>query len=108
MSHLFTLMAGRSEDTFTLGGVTFEAAPLTLLEVGEFYAFRGTEDGRAFDGRCEWLAAKLRSRVRRPTDPLKVTTEWLLEQLDLPTLNRLEFLLVQGELPRAEDGEKKA
>lgn len=98
MSNLFTLVAGRSEDTFTLGGVTFEAAPLTLMEVGEYLASRGTEAGNAFDARCEWLAPRLRQRVRR-SDPAAVTEAWLLETLSLPALSIVEHLLIHGELP---------
>ena len=98
MSNLFTLIAGRSEDTFTLGGVTFEAAPLTLMEVGEYFAFRQTEDGQAFDARCEWLAAKLRSRALR-VDPITITGEWLLELMSVPALSVIEHILVHGELP---------
>lgn len=106
--NLFAHIAGRSEDTFTLAGVAFEAAPLTLAEVGEFFAVRASPGGNTLDARCEWLAPKLRGRVVRPADPIVVTTEWLLEHLSLPVLGKVEHLLVHGELPQVEDGAKKA
>ena len=106
--NLFAHIAGRSEDTFSLAGVTFEAAPLTLAEVGEFFAVREAPGGNTLDARCEWLAPKLRGRVVRPADPIVVTAEWLLEHLSLPVLGKVEHLLEHGELPQVEDGAKKA
>lgn len=105
--NLFTLIAGRSDDTFTIGPVTFEAAPLTLLEVGEYFAFRATDDGKTFDGRCEWLAPKLRQRAVR-VDPASVTLEWLLQNVSLPGLEAIEYLLIYGEVPKKGDENTKA
>lgn len=106
MSHLFTALAGRSEDTFKVGDVEFEAAPLTIMEVGEYFAVQ-EKDGRTFDVRCEHMALHLRKRCRGKTDPATVTSEWLMEKLTIPSLQVLEHVLIYGEMPGA-GGEKKA
>ena len=99
--NLFTLIAGRSEHTFTVGDFVFEAAPLTLMELGELFAIRGRA-GITFDERAEFIASKLRLRVVK-VDPIKITQEWLLEAVGLPELDLLEYVLTYGEMP-----EKKA
>ncbi|WP_019584673.1 hypothetical protein [Deinococcus apachensis] len=105
MSQLFVALAGRSEHTFKVGDVEFEAAPLTIMEAGEYFALQARENG-AFDARCEHLALKLRQRCRTKVDPASITTEWLMERLDIPTLQVLEHVLLYGEMPGS--GEKKA
>lgn len=96
---LFETLAGTSSDHFKIGDVDFMAAPLTLREYGEYLALpQGMIDAKA-----EYLADKLRRRVRgNKTDPATITEDWVMEHLELPMVPVLEHLLLYGKLP--EDG----
>lgn len=103
-TELFKVMAGVSSDTFTIGDVTFMAAPFTMMEYGAFLAL--PED--AIDLRVEFLADKLRRRVRgNKIDPATITEQWLMENLELPKLPILQHVLLHGKMPEAADTEKK-
>lgn len=92
-------MAGRSPNTFNLGGVRFEAAPVTIREYGEYLALPD-----ALDAQAEWIADKLKRRLSgTKTDPETITSEWVMEELPLPTLRILTHLLIHGEMPGAEN-----
>lgn len=98
MSELFNDLAGQSDHYFTIGGVSFHAAPLTLLE---YVTFQNVEQ---FGDRVEFLAERLRRRIRgTATSPETITTEWLMENLGLPRLSYLETVLLTGKPPK--DGE---
>lgn len=94
---LFNVLAGKSADYFELGGVSFEAAPFTLLEYVEYTALPEGDLG----ARAEFLAEKMRRRVRgNKTDPALITDEWILENMPLPTLNVVQTLFMTGEMPK--------
>jgi hypothetical protein len=107
VSNLFTVLAGQSNDTFTIGGVKFMAAPVALDEYAEFLSLQG-EKGMALGVQAEWMADKLRRRVQgKDPDPATITQEWVLANVPLPTLSVLQHVLLYGEMPKAND-EKKA
>lgn len=100
---LFTVLAGRSKDFFSIGGIDFEAAPLSLLEYGEMMAL---PDG--LDAKAEFLAEKLRKRLRRGTDdPALITTDWVMENVPLSMVRTLDHVLLYGELPTEGDSGKR-
>ncbi len=101
MAELFSVMAGRSQHTFTLGGIRFEAAPVTIREYGEYLALPADAKGNVFeDVHAEWLADKLKRRLSgTKTDPDTITAEWVMEELPLPTRNILMHVLIHGEMP---------
>jgi len=105
VSNLFTVLAGKSNDTFKLGGVEFQAAPVTLREYGEYLAF----EKQPLSDQAVWLADKLRRRLHNPTktDPDEITAEWLLDNLPLPHLAIVQHILLYGEMPK-EGSEKKS
>lgn len=99
MANLFTVMAGRSDDTFHIGGQRFMAAPVTLDEYGEYLALPDKLDAQA-----EWLADKLKRRLSgTKTDPESITPAWVMAELPLPTMRTLTHLLIHGEMPGAEN-----
>jgi hypothetical protein len=101
MSNLFTVLAGQSPDTFTIGGVKFMAAPVALDEYAEFLSLQG-EKGMPLDVQANWMADKLRRRTHgKDTDPAIITQEWVLANVPLPTLSVLQHVLLYGEMPRA-------
>ncbi|GGK11761.1 hypothetical protein GCM10008955_01240 [Deinococcus malanensis] len=103
MSELFSDFAGRSEAYFSVQGVEFMAAPFTLQEFVEYQQL--PSDGRHVGERADFMASRLRRRIRgTTTDPATITTEWLMEHLGLPRLGYLETLLLTGKKP--EDGGK--
>ena len=103
MAELFKVLAGRSDDHFTLGGISFEAAPLVIEEYAEYISL---PDG-LFDVKAEFYAAKLRARVRgTKTDPANITPEWVMSNLPVSMMAVLDHVLIHGRMP--ESGEKKA
>ena len=101
MSRLFSEIAGRSQDTFQLGGVEFEAAPYTLAEYAAYLALPDGDLG----AKAEFHAERLKRRIRGTKhDPDTVTAEWVLDNLPLPTLQVLEHVMLYGKMPQA-DGE---
>ncbi len=93
---LFSVMAGRSPHTFSIGGVRFEAAPVTLMEYGEYLALPENR----IDLLSEWLADKLKRRLSgTKTDPAVITPEWVLEEVPKPTVAVLTHILLNGEMP---------
>ncbi len=104
MSNLFTVLAGQSADTFSIGGVKFMAAPVALDEYAEFMALKDA----SLAMQCEWLADKLRRRIQgKDPDPVTITGEWVLKNVPFSYLSVLQHVLLYGEMPKAE-GEKKA
>jgi len=105
VSHLFTVLAGKSSDTFKLGGVEFQAAPVTLREYGEYLAI----EKQPIQVQATWLADKLGRRLQNTTksDLPEITDEWVLDNLPLPFLKIVQHILLYGEMPK-EGGEKKA
>ncbi len=99
MAELFAVMAGRSSDTFSLGGIKFQAAPVTLDEYGEYLSLPSELDAQA-----EWLADKLKRRLSgTKTDPSAITPQWVMAELPLPTMRILTHVLIHGEMPGAEN-----
>lgn len=106
MSNLFTVLAGQSPDTFTIGDVKFMAAPVALDEYAEYLSLQG-EKGMTLDVQARWLADKLRRRVQgKGTDPVTITPEWVMENTPLPTLGILQHVLLYGEMPKAGENPK--
>ncbi len=105
MSSLFTVLAGKSADTFKLGGIEFQAAPVTLREYGEYLA---SQEGSIAD-QTVWLADKLKRRLQNATktDPEEITPDWVLDNLPLPFMKIVNHILLYGEMPK-ESSEKKA
>ncbi len=105
---LIKVVAGRSSDHITLGGVEFEAAPLMIREYGEWLALGDADGGRSLDARAEFLAEKLRKRVKgTKTDPATITAEWIMDNVPISMLNTLEHLFIHGELPAKGGGTPK-
>lgn len=95
MSELFNDLAGRSDAYFTIGGVSFEAAPFTLMEYVQY------QNIEQFGDRAEFMADRLSRRIRgTTTKPDEITTEWLMDNLPLPRLTYLETLLLTGKPPK--------
>lgn len=111
--NLFTVLAGRSADTFSIGDVKFMAAPVTLDEYAEFLALQqpgpdGQPGGMSLAAQSDWLADKLRRRIQgKDPDPATITAEWVQKNVPLPTVAVLQHVLLYGEMPKAAD-EKKA
>lgn len=112
MADLFAVLAGKSKDTFSLGGIKFMAAPLSLAENAEYNALATVQvrDGQgnvveiiAEDARAEFWADKLKRRIQSPTDhsPDGITSEWFMANIDRPTLLKLEHVMFYGTLPQA-------
>ena len=101
MAQLFKVLAGTSEDTFNIGKVSFQAAPLTIMEYAEYLALP-----EGFDAKCEYYAAKLRSRQQGTKDPVAITAEWVMENLPVSMIPVLEHVLIHGKMP--DPSEKKA
>lgn len=103
-TELFKVMAGVSADTFSIGGVAFYAAPLTLMEYGAFLALPENQ----LDSKAEFLADKLQRRiVGTKVKPDTITQEWLLENLTVPVLTVLQHVLLYGEMPKESAEPKK-
>lgn len=103
MAELFKVLAGTSSDTFSIGGASFMAAPLTIMEYGQFLALPDND----YVAKCAFYAEKLRPRLRgTKPDPATITAEWIMENLPASMIPVLDFLLIQGRMP--ETGEKKA
>ena len=104
--NLFTVLAGQSTDTFSIGGVKFMAAPVALDEYAEFLALQG-EKGMALGVQADWMADKLRRRIQgKDPDPATITHEWVLANVPLPTLSVLQHVLLYGEMPKVTDEKK--
>ena len=106
--NLFTVLAGKSKDTFQIGGVTFLAAPFTISEYEEYRA--ATDDlppGEAFRRKAEILAEKLGIRIHgvKPV-PADITPDWVRENVPLPTLPVLEHIMLYGKMPEAGEAGK--
>lgn len=114
MAKLFDTLAGRAQgaDYFKIGDAEFYADPLTLLEWSELQAIPDIEHRddsgklikaeRDLPAWAEFMAEKLRLRVRNKFDPANVTSEWLLEHLPFSWINTLDYVLMYGRVPDAE------
>lgn len=103
MAELFKVLAGTSSDTFSIGDVSFMAAPFTIMEFAEYLAL---PDGN-FDTKCDFYAGKLRPRLRgTKPDPATITGEWVMENLPVSMIPVLDHLLIHGKMP--DPSEKKA
>ena len=113
--NLFTVLAGQSSDTFSIGGVKFMAAPVALDEYAEFLALpqlppdeHGNPRGTSLNVQADWIANKLRRRIQgKDHDPATITGEWVQQNVPLPTVSILQHVLLYGEMPKVTD-EKKA
>lgn len=122
---LFAILAGQSEATFSIGGVTFQAAPMTILEYAEYLAVNDgdvTDELRAGFADVPQLtdadlalytfcARELRKRLApgQNLDAAALDTRWLCANYPQSRVNVLTHLLVHGELPPpGGPGEKKA
>lgn len=81
------------------------------MEVGEYFAIKSRSAGPGgitFDERAEYIAMKLRLRVQK-TDPITITRDWLMEQVGVPGLDLVEYVLIYAEMPQPKDagGEAK-
>lgn len=106
MAKLFDTLAGRnsSGNYFSIGGIDFYADPLTIIEWVELTAIPPIVDEmgnhtRDLDAWSEYIASKLRSRIRDKTDPAIVTKGWVMEHLPSCMMHTLESVLVYGEMP---------
>lgn len=102
MAKLFELLAGTSSDHFKIHDVEFFAAPVTLEEYGHFLALQSDDphNPTPLDARAEFIAEKLRGRVRGKTaDPATITTEWVMQNVTLTHLKVIEYVLLHGEMP---------
>lgn len=99
----FTVLAGTSENHFSIGGVDFQAAPLTLAEYGKFLAVPDDISEQA-----HFLADKLKRRVRGTKhNPDDITPEWLMDNLTIAMMATLKHVLLYGEMPEAVGGAGK-
>lgn len=97
MSRLFSVVAGESSDTFSIGGITFKAAPYTLMEYALYLALPEEDLGE----KASFHAERLKRRIQgTKDDPELITGEWLLENLPLPMLKVLEHIMLYGEMPK--------
>ncbi|PJI54590.1 hypothetical protein CTI14_13595 [Methylobacterium radiotolerans] len=97
MSELFNDLAGQSEQYFTIGGVSFYAAPFTLME----YVLYQNLPSEELADRAEFLADQLSRRIRgTATKPETITRDWLMDNLPLPRLPYLETVLLTGKPPK--------
>jgi len=112
MADLFAVLAGKSKDTFSIDGIRFMAAPLTMVENGEYNALPTVQvrDDKgnlmeviAEDARAEFWADKLKRRILEPTkhSPDGITRDWFLANVPRPTLRVLEHVMFYGEMPQA-------
>lgn len=104
MAKLFSVLAGKSEDTFAIGGVDFYAAPLTIAEWTQMQVLE--EEGRLNAELLTYLASKLQARVKEPTKnpPSEVTSRWLEVNLPREKLSVLQYVLMYGRMPEVSDG----
>lgn len=93
---LFSIIAGESAHTFSIGGIDFRAAPLTLREQQGYYAAvkEGTDEAMA-----NLLADRLRVRIVgvKDEDRERVTGEWFAANVHGPALSLIVDLLLNGE-----------
>ncbi|MFC6617997.1 hypothetical protein [Deinococcus radiophilus] len=99
MAELFNVLAGKSKDTFAIGGIDFYAAPLTIAEWSELATL---PDDRLLD----FLTAKLKARIKEPTkwSPDRITLGWLKQNLPQNMLGTVQYLLMHGKMPEPESG----
>ncbi|MFC4428027.1 hypothetical protein [Deinococcus navajonensis] len=94
---LFEVMAGISADYFSIGGVQFYAAPFTLMEYATYQALPENDLG----AKAEFIAEKLQVRIRgTKAKAAEITTDWVMENVPLPTMRLLQHILIYGEKPR--------
>lgn len=119
---LFAILTGQSDQTFAIAGLTFYAAPVTVLD---FAVYLGVSADDVTDAqmrpfakyrkvdkdlvaRLEWMAEHLRRRLKPPAeiDPAEITALWVAQKVPQIRLSDLEHVLLHGAMP--EGGEKKA
>lgn len=102
MAKLFDVLAGKSDDTFKIGGVEFYAAPLTVTEWGQLARLNDSGGDPLF----HFMAEKLQARVKEPTKnpPSEVRAQWLKDNLPHVMMGTLQYALMYGKMPEADSG----
>ncbi len=93
------VVAGKSDDYISVGGIEFMMAPITIEEYVKYLALgdRATEEQQA-----DWLAEKLRARLVNPVavDPAGITRMWVMQNVPKVLVGTFRYILLNGELPK--------